>query len=82
MTKMTYMEEITKVYQDGFAVGYKQFDIDKKRSKEKHQIETAIVKALVESTNLQQEARTIFDIWIEDEEGNAAIDRLVNLIIY
>jgi len=67
MTKMTYMEEKAKAYQNGFAAGYKQFDVDKKRGKEKYRIETAIMEALTENTN-SQEARIIFDTWIEDEE--------------
>ena len=50
----------------------------------RYELQNAITNVIREreSSLPDAEMRKIFEIWCEEEDGNLALDRLINLIIY
>jgi len=58
--------------------------IEEKRYFLKYELEYAITEIIRRRGALfgQETAKELFDAWCEDEDGDLALNRLINLIIY
>lgn len=57
---------------------------EEKRYFVRYKLENAILDVICRGgkCSCMNDAKELFRIWLEDEDGDIAIDRLVNLIIY